>query len=52
MGKTHYMAKGNSLRNLLGKLSDLREVKTFDNQRNAKQTCNVDKDVAIAMSYS
>jgi hypothetical protein len=35
------MAKEDSLRNLLGKLADLNEVKTFDNQRNAKQASKV-----------
>jgi hypothetical protein len=37
-GETRYMAKGSSLSELLGRISDCREVKTFDNQRNAKQT--------------
>jgi hypothetical protein len=32
------MAKGGSLSGLLGRLTDHNEVKTFDNQRNAKQT--------------
>jgi len=36
-GETCYMAKGSSLSELLGKISDCREVKTFGNQRNAKQ---------------
>ena len=31
------MAKGNSSSGLLGRLSTGREVKTFDNQRNAEQ---------------
>jgi len=35
------MAKGSSLSNLLGRLAARREVKTFDNQRNAKQVSNV-----------
>ena len=37
-GETCYMAKGSSLSELLGRISDSREVKTFGNQRNAKQT--------------
>jgi hypothetical protein len=35
------MAKGGSLSDLFGRLTACREVKTFDNQRNAKQVSNV-----------
>jgi len=35
------MAKGSSLSGLFGRLTARREVKTFDNQRNAKQVSNM-----------
>jgi hypothetical protein len=46
------MAKGNSLSGLLGRLAAGREVKTFDNQRNAEQAGHIYRDVAMAMSHA